>query len=136
MGIWDAFQVYNRNKHSSNPDKSGASHSNMSEGNTTYLYSHEVSEHSKKKKLMDDQLMAAGQDRKSSVSSDTSDDNNMMVMGSDGNPHMVDVSKLSQNEFKRLYEGMRKENQTTGLIFKAEVPFLCLPLVFKWRFVR
>lgn len=108
MGIWDAFQVYNRNKHSSNPDKSGASHSNMSEGNTTYLYSHEVSEHSKKKKLMDDQLMAAGQDRKSSVSSDTSDDNNMMVMGSDGNPHMVDVSKLSQNEFKRLYEGMRK----------------------------
>lgn len=108
MGFWDAFQVYNRNKHSKNPDMFGVNHSNLGEGKTTYLYSHEYYEPSKKTKPLKDQMVEGGDSRKSSVSSDSAGGNDVMVMGDDGTPHMVDISKLSQNEFKRLYEGMRK----------------------------
>lgn len=91
----------------------GTNHSNLGEGKTTYLYSHEYYGPSKKKKTAAETGMMEGGEinsdmRKSSVSSESSQDSNdMKAMGED-QPHMVDISKLSQNEFKRLYESMRK----------------------------
>lgn len=87
----------------------GVNHSNLGEAKTTYLYSHEYREPSKNKKPLDSQIVGEGDNaRKSSVSSDSSVEDDVMVMGSDGKPHMVDISNMSQSEFKRLYENMRK----------------------------
>lgn len=110
MGFWDSFQVYNQNKHAKNTGMFGTNHSNLGEGKTTYLYSHEYYGPKKKAEqeagVMSEPVNADM--RKSSVSSDASQEEPNMVMVGGDQPHMVDISNMSQNEFKKLYEGMRK----------------------------
>ncbi|QLQ78122.1 hypothetical protein HG537_0A03690 [Torulaspora globosa] len=112
MGFWDSFEVYNRKKHSKNAGMFGANHSNLGEGKTAYMYSHEYYGPAKKKAMEESAIISeasgTGDMRKNSVSSESSvESGNKMTMGED-QPHLVDISKLSQNEFKRLYEGMRE----------------------------
>ncbi|QLG72596.1 hypothetical protein HG535_0D03040 [Zygotorulaspora mrakii] len=116
MGFWDSFQVYNKDKHS-DPRMFGGNHSNIGEQKTTYLYSHEYYEPRTHKKMVENQELVMDGDklvnaRKSSVSSDSSEASGIggdKIMGSENaNTNLVDISQLSPNEFKRLYDSMRK----------------------------
>ncbi|AQZ17752.1 SPG4 (YMR107W) [Zygosaccharomyces parabailii] len=89
VSFWDSFEVYNRKKHSSNPSMSGGNHSNVGDSKTMYMYAHERQE---KRRDSDTSTSSASP----------------VLMGEEGSPQMVDVSKLSQNEFKQLYERTRK----------------------------
>lgn len=82
--LWNSFEVYNKKKHSSKPGMRGGNHSNVGDPRTTVQYAAERYE------------------RRGSSASDSSTTSNEEI------PQMVDLSKLSQNEFKRLYESTRK----------------------------
>lgn len=111
MGFWDSFQVYNQRKHS-DPKMFGTNHSNIGEGKTSYLYSHEYYEPKNNKKVVENKEVMIDGDklvnmRKSSVSSEVSETSaagDAMMQKS----NMVDISKLSPGEFKSLYDSMRK----------------------------
>lgn len=110
MGFWDSFEVYNRKKHSKNAAMYGINHSNLGEGKTAYMYAHEYYGPANKKTMEESAIISetSGTDdmRKNSVSSESSGGSSNKMM--EDQPHLVDISKLSQNEFKRLYESMRK----------------------------
>lgn len=89
VSFWDSFEVYNRKKHSSNPSMFGGNHSNIGDSKTTYLYSHERPEKRRGSDVSESSVPVA-------------------VPGEDAAPQMVDISKLSQNEFRQLYEHTRK----------------------------
>lgn len=108
MGFWDTFSVYNQKKHSTNPEMFGTNHSNLGEGKTSYIYSREYQEPNKKKVVERKEVEMNGDqivNMRNSVSSSESGDKIMM---NDSQSHMVDISNLSQTEFKKLYDGMRK----------------------------
>ena len=96
VGIFDAFEVYNRKKHSSHPDMFGHT-SNTGGTRTDYVY---ASEHrpAPKKKLAEGlpQEPAEAQKLVNQAAADS------------GMPHMVDISKLSQHELEDLMKSLRK----------------------------
>ncbi|SCW00693.1 LAFE_0C09868g1_1 [Lachancea fermentati] len=108
-GFFEAFEVYNRKKHSSNPSMFGSNHSNIGGNNTGYMFAHEYRE-PKKEKLATEAMMAPKDEgstsRKSSVSS-TEEALEQM-------PRMVDVSKMSQAEFESIFRTLHKEEQRKG----------------------
>ncbi|QLL30556.1 hypothetical protein HG536_0A03740 [Torulaspora globosa] len=113
MGFWDSFEVYNRKKHAKDVSMLGTNHSNLGQGQgkTGYMYSHEYYGPAKKKAMEESGIISeagTADMRKSSVSSESSGESSTKLMMGEDQPHMVDISKLTQNEFKRLYEGMRK----------------------------
>ncbi|CEP63578.1 Spg4p LALA0_S08e05798g [Lachancea lanzarotensis] len=96
-GIFEAFEVYNKNKHSSNRMFGGAS--NTGGTKTDYVYSSEYRA-PKNKKLDKNELLG------------TSTENPQLeakaLQEAVGAPHMVDVSKLSQGELNDLMKTLRK----------------------------
>ncbi|CCD25023.1 Spg4p NDAI_0E02070 [Naumovozyma dairenensis CBS 421] len=100
MGFWDAFSVYNRKKHVDDIGMYGTNHSNIGSSNTSYAYSKEYYVPKDGKILKNNEKVTM--------------DSNGKVINRENNfisqdvPHMVDVSNLSQQEFKELYDNARK----------------------------
>ncbi|KAG0670772.1 stationary phase protein [Maudiozyma exigua] len=117
--LWDSFRVYNRSKHSSDPELLGTNHSNIGTAKTSVLF---PSEH---RILQDKTIQAQAQakilaeneakSRRSSYtdslnSKSSSSENN--INSTDNNtmnqPMYVDISNMTRSEFKRLYDSMRQ----------------------------
>lgn len=120
-GLLEAFEVYNRKKHSSNPEMFGQNHSNIGGGNTSYMFAREYRAPKDKnlKKMLETSTGSSDESsepssRKSSISS--SDEAKeamlkeaMLKQGLAGTtPGMVDVSHMSQAEFERVFNSLRK----------------------------
>ncbi|CCF55496.1 hypothetical protein KAFR_0A00580 [Kazachstania africana CBS 2517] len=118
--FWNAFEVYNRSKHTKDPEMWGMNHANIGTGNTQYYYSQEY--RAPKKKTTRSASF-------SSISSSTTDEDSLRrssisetelpklskeqqqkeVSSSAAlHPKMIDISNLSQREFQDLYQNMRK----------------------------
>ncbi|SCU94608.1 LADA_0G09670g1_1 [Lachancea dasiensis] len=92
-GIFEAFEVYNKNKHSSHPRMFGGT-SNTGGTRTDYLYS---SEHYTPKQQKMDKEELLGQSMGESAK--------MTGLPAD---KMVDISHMSQHELEELMKGLRK----------------------------
>lgn len=103
--LWDSFQVYNRSKHSKDPECFGTNHSNIGTGKTTVMYAKEYRK-PKKDTKQDESQSESDSSRRSSMSEDMMD--KVRKPGEPPKPKMVDISTMTQNEFKRLYESMRE----------------------------
>ncbi|SCU77886.1 LAFA_0A03840g1_1 [Lachancea sp. 'fantastica'] len=97
-GIFDAFEVYNKNKHSSNQRMFGGA-SNTGGTKTDYVYSSEY--HAPKNKKLDKNELLG-------PASDASKLDAKALQETAGVPHMVDVSKMSQGELNELMKSLRK----------------------------
>ncbi|BAO39396.1 YMR107W [Kluyveromyces marxianus] len=86
--FFEAFEVYNRNKHAPGDAKSrGGNHSNIGTGNTTYMFAREYRGPNKVQAVPRSQEDGQAQ----------------------AQPQMVDVSKLSREEFEAMYYKMHPE---------------------------
>ncbi|KAM3163413.1 Stationary phase protein 4 [Lachancea thermotolerans] len=100
-GIFDAFEVYNKKKHSSNPHMFGNT-SNTGGTKTDYVYSSEYRA-PKKNKLMKDELLAPDSEHADGAKATLTES-----AAQAGTPNMVDLSKLSQHELESLMKDLRK----------------------------
>ncbi|SCU78452.1 LAME_0A04544g1_1 [Lachancea meyersii CBS 8951] len=102
-GIFEAFEVYNKKKHASNPHMFGGA-SNTGGTKTDYVYSSEYRA-PKSKKLDNNELLGTS-------TADTGIESNSSTAAAAaaalGGPHMVDVSKLSRRELDDLMKTLRK----------------------------
>ncbi|SCV00471.1 LAMI_0G05270g1_1 [Lachancea mirantina] len=98
-GLFDAFEVYNRKKHSSNPTMFGGNHSNIGTNNTGYMFAHEYQKPKDKDLQVKEALIQSGEAPVPGASPDA---------GAIPNPNLIDISNMSQAEFERVYRGMRK----------------------------
>ncbi|CCE64130.1 hypothetical protein TPHA_0G02890 [Tetrapisispora phaffii CBS 4417] len=96
--IWNAFDVYDKKKHSKNYGVYGGNFANVGGRKTEFLYS---SEHHEQKKPQDQDPMVAERRGSESESLNSSE-------GAAKTPNMLDISNMSQNEFKKLYDAMKK----------------------------
>ncbi|CUS20683.1 LAQU0S01e12244g1_1 [Lachancea quebecensis] len=101
VGIFDAFEVYNKKKHSSNPHMFGSA-SNTGGTKTDYVYSSEYRA-PKKNKLTKDEILVQDNEHADGAKATLAENATQAGM-----PNMVDLSKLSQHELESLMKNLRK----------------------------
>lgn len=115
--ILSQFRAYNRNLHSHNPSLTGGNHSNISTSKTTYMFADEYRE--PKKGVVTDKAMLA-RNSTSTVKTEP-----IEIPGAEGDQvskmsnadqigsavessTLVDLSNMSQNEFDKLRNTLRR----------------------------
>lgn len=116
--LWDSFRVYNRSKHSSDPELLGTNHSNIGTGKTTVMFPSEhrilqdktIQAQAQAKILAENEAKSRRSSYSDSLKSNTSSDNNNNSSDSTtmNQPMYVDISNMTRTEFKRLYDSMRQ----------------------------
>ncbi|EDO14752.1 hypothetical protein Kpol_297p13 [Vanderwaltozyma polyspora DSM 70294] len=106
--FWNAFSVYNKDKHSANSKIYGSNHMNLSTGTTTYLHSNEYREPTSKD-VKDGNEM----EKQRRMSESSLDSSKRRVSQST----IDDISKLSQGEFKEIYQSLRKGEPSNKVNF-------------------
>lgn len=103
MGFFDAFQIYNKDKHApGNYREHGAIHSNIGTGKTTYMQAREWHPSTgTAAQSANTQDTAA---KRSSISSQST--SNSATAGTEA-PHLVDISRMTREEFQTLYDQMQ-----------------------------
>lgn len=134
-GIWEQFTAYNPNKHSRNPGMIGGNHSNIGGGKATYIFADEYREKkidgkgvrnatvttaqvkssstiSSSPGAMSDivgkEPLSGASSRKGSLTDEGAPPEGLLRRGSEVNPNLVDISSLTQSEFERLKNTLRK----------------------------
>ncbi|AMD21801.1 HFL055Cp [Eremothecium sinecaudum] len=117
-GFFGQFTVYNRNKHS-RPGLSGANHSNIGAGKTTFIFADEYREPVRRASTTSESELTAS----SSASENITAHDSLPAAGlpkraaTEMNPNMVDISTLSQGEFERLKATLRKGSPNNRVNF-------------------
>ncbi|SCU90059.1 LANO_0D07448g1_1 [Lachancea nothofagi CBS 11611] len=97
VGLFDAFEVYNKKKHSSNPQMLGHT-SNTGGTRTDFVYSSEYRAPNPKKVNKDELLTANPAEAQEAQT----------MANNAGVANMVDVSRMSQHELEDLMKTLRK----------------------------
>ncbi|CAB4254445.1 similar to Saccharomyces cerevisiae YMR107W SPG4 Protein required for survival at high temperature during stationary phase [Maudiozyma barnettii] len=114
--LWDSFTVYNRHKHSSDPELLGTNHSNIGTGKTSVLFpaEHRILQEKTIKAQAEAKLRAESEasSRRASYTESLNSNNNAnngdTSATGGAQPMFVDISNMTRSEFKRLYDSMRE----------------------------
>lgn len=114
-GLFEAFEVYNKKKHApGNYKVHGTNHSNISGGTTTFMYSQEHREPRIDKLDLVKQPSSEDSSRKSSVSEEGLLAGAVPQVATMPGPQMVDMSKMSRDEFEAMYNKLNPATLRKG----------------------
>ncbi|EJS44222.1 spg4p [Saccharomyces arboricola H-6] len=102
--FWDAFAVYDKNKHA-DPSVYGGNHNNTGDSRTQVVFSKEY----RQPKIQQENLQDMRRSSTSSQDSSDVEDIKQGILPAEVEiPKNVDISNMSQTEFLRLYQSLRK----------------------------